>query len=501
MKKWLVGGVLLVVVVLFVVLPFLVGMALERGYPVMLERAQAQAEGRYSLEGGFTRGLFRSKSETVVRFSLPGEPDSSLLLRQSWLHGPFAAPEWFEGRFPFPPVIALVRNDVEPEAAPASGGPLAEVLLRVNLDGGLELEADLPAFEWAGRGLRSEGARVQGSFQGGIRGGRGEVALAETELRFGASHMDIAPTTVFFHGVANEAGSRVDGTFELGALRVVRASGFEVGLLPSFGTFEASRAPNELDSSALDTEVGEIEVTRGSSSPPIVANGGRLGLRARTSAGRVVRMDLSFSLDSLESGEAVYGPGLVRLQLRGVDLLAVSRLRGALAELQASSASDPAARSEAETRLLHEWIPVLMASSPELELERLELEGPDGKLEARGRLKVDGGDSAVFEDETTAMQAIQARGQLLVPMPLLHAWLDDFLAGVVEAEAGALPAEELVGMTEFLREMTVARLLGEGMLRPSGDRYRVEMRFEEGVFIVNGKPLGPDGLSALMGGG
>ncbi|MCS5634870.1 MAG: YdgA family protein, partial [Myxococcota bacterium] len=69
------------------------------------------------------------------------------------------------------------------------------------------------------------------------------------------------------------------------------------------------------------------------------------------------------------------------------------------------------------------------------------------------------------------------------------------------AEAGALPAEELAAMTAFLREMTVARLLDEGMLRPSGDRYRVEMRFEQGVFIVNGKPLGPGGLSGLMGGG
>lgn len=502
MKKWLVGGVLTVLVLLFLVAPFLVGLGLERGFPVMLERAQAQGEGRYALEGSFSRGLLSSQSETVVRFSPPGPEGSSLRLRQSWLHGPFAVPEWLEGRFPFPPVIALVRNAVESGAGRPGGGLLAEVLLRVNLDGSLDLEAGMPAFELPARGLRSGGASAKGSFQGGIRGGRGHVELAELQLRVGASQMDAAPTTVRFHGVSNEAGSRVDGTFDLGVLHVARASGLRIGILPSFGTFEASRAPNELDLSALETEVGEIEIAQEDSSAPIVVRGGRLRLRARTTAGRLVRMGLSFSLDSLERGEESYGPGLVRLQLRGVDLLAVSRLRDALAELQVSSAdAEPEARAQAETRLLHEWIPVLMASSPELELERLELEGPDGIVEARGRLEVDGRDPAVFEGETTAMEAIEARGYLLVPAPLLHGWLDSFLGGVMEAEAGALPAEELAAMTVFLREMTVARLLDEGMLRPSGDRYRVEMRFEQGVFIVNGKPLGPGGLSGLMGGG
>ena len=111
-----------------------------------------------------------------------------------------------------------------------------------------------------------------------------------------------------------------------------------------------------------------------------------------------------------------------------------------------------------------------------------------------------GGDPAAFEDEAAAMRAIRARGQVLVPMPLLHAWVEAFLFGVVAAEAGGLPPEELAGMTSFLREMTVARLLGEGLLQAAGDRYRMEMRFEEGVFIVNGKPLGPEGLGALMGG-
>jgi len=502
MKKWLVGGVLTVLLLFFLVVPFLVGLGLERGYPVMLERAQAQAEGRYALEGRFSRGLLSSQSKTIVRFAPPGPEGSFLTLRQSWLHGPFAVPEWLEGRFPFPPVIALVRNAVEAGAGSPGGGPLAEVLLRVNLDGSLDLEADVPAFELPGRGLSSAGATAQGSFHGGIRGGRGQLALAEIELQLGASRIDLAPTTVRVHGVSNEAGSRVDGTFDLGALRVARASGLRIGLLPSFGTFEASRAPNELDLSALETEVGEIEIARGDSSAPIIVRGGRLRLRARTTAGQLVRMDLSFSLDSLESGEQAYGPGRVRLQLRGVDLLAVSRLRDALAQLQVSSAgADPEARDRAETRLLHEWIPVLMASSPELELERLELEGPGGKVEAGGRLKVDGRDPAAFEGEITAMEAIEARGYLLVPAPLLHGWLDGFLAGVLEAEAGALPPEELAAMTVFLRDMTVDRLLDEGMLRPSGDRYRVEMRFEQGVFIVNGKPLGPGGLSGLLSGG
>ena len=97
MKKWLVGGVLTGVLLLFGLVPLLVGIGLERGYPVMLERAQEQAEGGYTLEGRFARGWLSSQSETAVRFPTPGAGASSLVVRQSWLHGLFATPEWLAG--------------------------------------------------------------------------------------------------------------------------------------------------------------------------------------------------------------------------------------------------------------------------------------------------------------------------------------------------------------------------------------------------------------------
>jgi uncharacterized protein YdgA (DUF945 family) len=72
---------------------------------------------------------------------------------------------------------------------------------------------------------------------------------------------------------------------------------------------------------------------------------------------------------------------------------------------------------------------------------------------------------------------------------------------MVAAESGGLPREEIVAMTEFMRDMTVARLLDAGMLEVQDEAYRVEVRFEQGVLIVNGKLLGPDGLSGLLMGG
>jgi hypothetical protein len=84
---------------------------------------------------------------------------------------------------------------------------------------------------------------------------------------------------------------------------------------------------------------------------------------------------------------------------------------------------------------------------------------------------------------------------------VLHAWVDAFLIEAVAAESGGLPREEIVAMTEFMRDMTVSRLLDAGVLHAQDEAYRVEVRFEQGVLIVNGKLLGPGGLRGLLMGG
>ncbi len=508
MKKWLIIGTLSGLVLIFLVLPILVGFALERGYPALLAGLRDQAEGRYSVEGSFDRGLLSSAAQARIQFSSEDGEAVALRLDQAWIHGPFSLPEWFRGNFPFPPVLTFVRAELRPEAGNGddravdpAGWLLADLMLRVNFDGTLDIEALSPAFELPGGFVTGDEMRAEVAIQGGVRGGRGKAELGEVRFQAGESRARLAPTTIRFHGAVTDAGSKVEGTFDLGRARLESSANRVTDLAASFGTFSASRAPNELDISVIDIDLGDVEFSEpGGSTPGGIAQGGRLRIDARSAGGRLARMKLVLSLDALLVGEKSLGPGLVRVALRGVDLSAAASFRDALANLDPSPEISEAAL-EAETRLLREWIPVLVAGSPEFEVERFELDGPGGRLEGEGWLKIDGSDPTAFARELTTMQAIEARGEFFLPIPILHGWLDTFLMKTMEVEAAGLPREEIVAMTEFMREMAVSRLLETGFLRLEDERYRIEFRFEEGVSIVNGKLLGPGGLMSLLSGG
>ena len=99
------------------------------------------------------------------------------------------------------------------------------------------------------------------------------------------------------------------------------------------------------------------------------------------------------------------------------------------------------------------------------------------------------------------MEAVGALAEFAIPTAILHNGLDLFLAQSVAAEAPELPDEEILAMAQFMREMALGQLLGTGMLKPQGGRYRIEFRFEQGVPVVNGKLLGPGGLAELLSGG
>jgi hypothetical protein len=510
-KKWLVVGTLLGFGLLFFVLPILVGLALERGFPLVFDDLEERAEGRFALEASLDRGLLDSTGEILIRMVSPGLDAAPLRLRHAWAHGPLPLSEWWAGRIPIPPVLTVVRIEVDPEGiagpewlAALAGRPLAQAAVRVNFDGTLDVEASTPAFATADGQVTSEGMRGELTVQGGIRGARGKLDMGAFGFREGDRRLRVESAEVRFHGIHNDAGSRVEGSFEVGAARLGSRTGRSLQVDPSQGIFSASRAHNELDDSSFTVEFGDARIF---SSPPDLSDlsdavhvrGGHLEFEARSGAGRLHRLHGVFSVNALAWGEATAGPGLVRVELKGMDLFAAADFSEALGELDASGVGDRPAL-EAEAQLLREWFPVLVADSPELEVKRFELETKVGRIEGEGWLRVDGSDPSVFAEEMTALAAIEGRGQVALPVPLMQRWLEAFLTPVVEAQAGGLPREEIQAMTVFLREMAEGRLLETGMLRLKDERYHAEFRFEQGVPIVNGKLLGPGGLTALLTG-
>ena len=499
MRRWLWGGAVAGLLLVFVALPIGVGFSLERGFPSLLDRVRDQLGPGYVVRGQLDRGLLSSISETVLEPVGDGAGEGPIVLHHQWAHGPFPLSELLAGRMPIPPVLVLIRN--APSMAGLAGTGLwgLGTELRLNFDGSLAIELAAPAFESDALGFASEGWLADVLVQGGVRGARGSADLGPMRMQGARGRVEIEASTLRFHAIHSPAGSQVDGTFELGGGQGEWNSGGDYRFDPSTGTFRARRAPNELDASFLDLALAQAEVAVPGSSVPGVIRGAHMRLDVKSEPGMLVRADAVISLDALEWERGQLGAVLARITLSGVDISAAADFRRALAELEAAAGSEAIA-AEAQADLIVEWLPALASASPEFRLDRLEWEWAGGKGEAAGWIRIDGSNPAAFAQETTAMEALEARGSLTLPVSLVHQGLDAFLAGTVEAQAGPLPSDEIAAMTEFLREMAVMRLLETGVLLAEGDHYIVEFRFEQGVTIVNGKLIGPGGLMALLTG-
>jgi len=499
MRRWLWGGAVAGLLLVFVALPIGVGFSLERGFPSLLDRVRDQLGPGYVVRGQLDRGLLSSISETVLEPVGDGAGEGPIVLHHQWAHGPFPLSELLAGRMPIPPVLVLIRN--APSMAGLAGTGLwgLGTELRLNFDGSLAIELAAPAFESDALGFASEGWLADVLVQGGVRGARGSADLGPMRMQGARGRVEIEASTLRFHAIHSPAGSQIDGTFDLGGGQGEWSAGGDYRFDPSTGTFRARRAPNELDASFLDLALAQAEIAVPGSSVPGIIRGAHMRLDVKSEPGMLVRADAVISLDALEWERGQLGAVLARITLSGVDISAAADFRRALAELEAAAESEAIA-AEAQADLIVEWLPALASASPEFRLDRLEWEWAGGKGEAAGWIRIDGSNPAAFAQETTAMEALEARGSLTLPVSLVHQGLDAFLAGTVEAQAGPLPSDEIAAMTEFLREMAVMRLLETGVLLAEGDHYIVEFRFEQGVTIVNGKLIGPGGLMALLTG-
>jgi len=499
MRRWLWGGAVAGLLLVFVALPIGVGFSLERGFPSLLDRVRDQLGPGYVVRGQLDRGLLSSISETVLEPVGDGAGEGPIVLHHQWAHGPFPLSELLAGRMPIPPVLVLIRN--APSMAGLAGTGLwgLGTELRLNFDGSLAIELAAPAFESDALGFASEGWLADVLVQGGVRGARGSADLGPMRMQGARGRVEIEASTLRFHAIHSPAGSQIDGTFDLGGGQGEWSAGGDYRFDPSTGTFRARRAPNELDASFLDLALAQAEIAVPGSSVPGIIRGAHMRLDVKSEPGMLVRADAVISLDALEWERGQLGAVLARITLSGVDISAAADFRRALAELEAAAESEAIA-AEAQADLIVEWLPARASASPEFRLDRLEWEWAGGKGEAAGWIRIDGSNPAAFAQETTAMEALEARGSLTLPVSLVHQGLDAFLAGTVEAQAGPLPSDEIAAMTEFLREMAVMRLLETGVLLAEGDHYIVEFRFEQGVTIVNGKLIGPGGLMALLTG-
>lgn len=439
---------LLLLVAAALALPWWIGRDTEARYRALVASTSGTAAPfRLQLEG-FDRGWLTSRARISVHGTTAraqslmdalGTADASrgLMLTDRVSHG--LLPIRRAGRgLGWRPALAAGEASLRPAASP-DAAPLGVVAYRIGLDGGLALALDAPG---AGTPPASSDRRFGWrdlDIEARLPAGPGPVTLDLSAARFGVPQ-PLGPLVL-----RNLAG---------------RLEAFLPASGPPAGTMELSASRADIGAADGSGPVG----------------GARdMALRADLeNHDQQVRLAIEGRLAHLGSPRETYGPGEFRLTLNGLDARSLNRLLDSTARLRARGPGGRAGAMALAGALLAE-APALLAHGPVLELQRLELAGRDGPLQARGRLSLASAQPVVLRNPYLLQRAVTGRFDINVPGSA--------------ARHAALIHLRRNGMLEVQSpEGWLAEQVSLGRLTRHDDGYQASVRLSQGRVSLNGRP-------------
>lgn len=164
-----------------------------------------------------------------------------------------------------------------------------------------------------------------------------------------------------------------------------------------------------------------------------------------------------------------------------------------------ASEMDPLVSPEQMGMLMLPLLDRLVAASPELTLEPVQFTMPDGSLDARVSVLLDGsalptGSTSDFMDMQVAMNALTAEADITIDKPLAR-----LLAGLIVSEnmpptmlgpdGQPVPPEQQEAMIAAQAVQMLTTLTSLGIFSDTGTSYRSLLRLEDGAATANGQPI------------
>ncbi len=498
--------------------PIVIGLLIERGVEQVL--AANVASG---IDVEFERGLYTSRARTSLAIEGSDGTGGALAAEHVIVHGPIPLAAPAIGRSPFDLAIVLVHSRVSPDPATMPGvaealgdAPLVSVFTRVTSQGDVEALIDAPPFElgggrliWAGLTGRIDARdrfdRISGELAAeGLRLADDQVSLV---LQSGQATFDADLVAGRLAATLEQSGSEWvfgDRRFASGAIRIEAdqpLGGDLLGDARSRWRIERLAGAGGLD--VDDFEMTDLELEQ------LVAFDAETGLH---------RGELGLAFASWRVGAVpADGPGGFRVHVERIDRAAVERFRNALQELEQSGAS-PEDIEAMRPLVVMDQLPGLLQTSPVFEVRDGFVESPDGRLDARLRVTVDGSEPALLGDPFMLMSLIEAHASVEGPEPLVRRLAERLLPAASPAPPEAVPPGTVIsdpdaglpvegaadaglaGEAEGPPVDRVAGWLESGTLVRDGDRVRFEARFTNGMPMLNGQPADPALITNLMPG-
>ncbi|CAK0744072.1 hypothetical protein CCP3SC1_1430005 [Gammaproteobacteria bacterium] len=472
LKRILTTILILVLLGIVLVWPLITGLALERNFGPALELLSEPS--RWSLrETEFKRGWFNSEARSV--FTLEGglarqmrearyAVDPRMPLRVTLVHHIHHGPVLSMTRPSLLPAAALVETTVElPQDTQEWLQPLfgqePPVRLRslVRLNGEVICRIESAA----GDGELKEGVRVHWQ---GIAGTleivsawntiQGGLTMPLLELSNDAGQLRFQQLGLHVNNQRHQAG------LWLGDIHInLKALAFMIPGKPeqrlSFTGFSAASISQEENQSLHAT--------------------------------------ISLDLAEMSMGGHPLGSGEFTMDLRGVDLAAISTLYNEMRNLEQQSPPTNYAQVEEKMKqAMVAQLPALIRHSPEIGITRLNLRTPQGVIQGKLQVTLAGEEGLQNITPQEIFQRLGVDVELSAPLILVadltQAQIAKEMIARGELSGGPLEREKLAQAAHEIAEQRLSTLVGQGLLVRYSDRYTVQAKFAKGQINLNGRP-------------
>ncbi|MBB5018358.1 uncharacterized protein YdgA (DUF945 family) [Chitinivorax tropicus] len=425
----------------------------------------------------YERGFFSSQQEVTLELSdavtwpyqmylrYAGKPYQpiSLTYRQHIKHGPF--PLFSNGDFhPYKAVVStelLLPDDVKAKLKPFFGDkPPVSLENRIGFNNDGVIAIDVPSFDYqeaiSGVKIHWQGLKSQFNYNGQYDRFQLKGAIPGLKLE-AAEKATVDIKSLHFDGKTRSG-----------------VAGLMLG-----------ESNANLASIAVDIKEGT----------PFAATLENLRYTTQSDAvGDYVHADGHFDVGSLLLAGKRYGPAKLDASAKHLHAPTLAKLDQAIISLQKQALNDAADTHqtlEAFETLKKTGLP-LLEHDPELALNKLSIQLPEGRVDANGGIRLVGFREKDLDNPVQFLERIQAQADLKLPKPVVDTYVRLLIRNTLISRSGSgedITPEQIEQMDELAKQLVqgqVANLIEQKMIREEGQNLAVSLRWKTGKLSING---------------
>jgi len=429
-------------------LTFWLGMQAETAYTEVMQRITKAKDGEVTVSRSeYLRGWFSSTADMTLTST--SFPIISITISSKIHHGPFPRIEELQ----FEPMMALVKSQI--------GVPLFKDLPPINAQTGIDFDgASRTQLELAAH--KTPWGDVQ------WRAITGQIAVSADRKK---SKSDFQVAEI---GVTSPLGGKQALTkLAISVDEQEHASGMSV-----------------VDSSLSIDKIGAV------GDKPIL-EGLRVVLKNDIGDGNLLTIHFNADVRAIRDGDASHGPSQLALQIRRLDLGALTAYQTQMRELKKQK--NPEQTMMASMGKLMELLANLAKKAPELELTKFSFKTGGGEITGKAKFVLDGANLNLVENPMLLVTALQGDAEFKLPAGVVKMRAEKAVRGRLEAykregqlstaEAERLTPERVTAIVEQALPKELPETAEAMSLVPDGADYKFTLAFKQGLLTVNDKPF------------